>query len=113
MAKQKKGTPRKGKGAHHSAAGQEGRAGEPATGGSIVEFFTASCLCQGRVSIDGVYQGESRDAGGLRVFQCAAGLHDVTMEYQNGGPGQKQTRRVMITGTTPILPMAIPFICEI
>jgi hypothetical protein len=78
-----------------------------------MEFFTASCLCKGKVSVDGVYQGESKDGGALRVFQCAAGLHDITMEYQNGGPSQKLTRRVMITGTTPTLPMAIPFICEL
>ena len=78
-----------------------------------MEFFTASCLCQGKVSIDGIYQGESRDGKALHVFQCGAGLHDVTLEYQNNGSIQKKTRRVMITGTTRILPMAIPFICEL
>ena len=78
-----------------------------------MEFFTASCLCKGKVSVDGVYQGVSRDGNSLRVFQCCAGLHDITMEYQNGGPCHRQTRRVMITGTTPTLPMAIPFICEL
>jgi len=78
-----------------------------------MEFFTASCLCKGRVSVDGVFQGDNKEGKALHVFQCSAGLHDITMEYQNGGPGQKQTRRVMITGTTPTLPMAIPFICEL
>jgi hypothetical protein len=81
--------------------------------GTIMEFFTAPCLCKARVSIDGVYQGESKDGRALHVFQCVAGLHDITMEYQNGGPCQRQTKRVMITGTTRTLPMEIPFICEL
>ena len=78
-----------------------------------MEFFTTPCLCKGKVSIDGVYQGETRDGGSLRVFQCGAGLHDITLEYRNGGPCQRQTKRVMISGTTPTLPMTIPFICEL
>ena len=78
-----------------------------------MEFFTASCLCKGRVSVDGIYLGESKEGNTLRVFQCGAGLHDITIEYHNGGPSLKQTKRVMITGTTPTVPMAIPFICEL
>jgi hypothetical protein len=78
-----------------------------------MEFFTASCLCKGRVSVDGVYQGESKDGSTLHVFHCDAGLHDITMEYRNGGPCHSKTRRVMITGTIPARPMAIPFICEL
>jgi hypothetical protein len=79
----------------------------------MMEFFTASCLCTGRVSIDGVYQGENKEGATLHVFQCCAGLHDITMEYLNGGTCQRQTKRVMIAGTNRILPMAIPFICEV
>jgi len=78
-----------------------------------MEFFTAPCLCQGRVSIDGIYQGESKEGTALHVFQCCAGLHDITMEYRHNGTCQKKTHRVMIAGTTRILPMAIPFICEL
>jgi hypothetical protein len=76
-----------------------------------MEFFTASCLCKGSVSIDGIYQGESKDGNTLRIFQCCAGLHDITLEYRNNGCCRKKTQRVMITGTTPLLPMGIPFIC--
>jgi hypothetical protein len=78
-----------------------------------MEYFTASCLCQGKVSVDGVYQGESREGDALRVFQCGAGLHDVTLEFQHNGSCHRKTKRVMIAGTTRILPLAIPFICEI
>jgi len=78
-----------------------------------MEFFTASCLGKGKVLVDGVYQGESKDGTTLHVFQCSAGLHDITLEFLTNGSCHKKTRRVMITGTTPILPMAIPFICEL
>lgn len=78
-----------------------------------MEFFTAPCLCKGKVSVDGVYRGENKNGKTLQVFQCEAGLHDITLEYQNGGPSQKHTRRIMLTGTTPTLPLSIPFICEL
>ena len=78
-----------------------------------MEFFTTSCLGKGKVSVDGVYQGESKDGTTLHVFQCEAGLHDITLENENNGSRQVQTRRVMISGTNAILPLAIPFICEL
>jgi hypothetical protein len=78
-----------------------------------MEFFIAPCLCKGKISIDGSYQGENKEGDTLRVFQCGAGLHDITMEYRNSGPHQRQTKRVMIAGTNRILPMVIPFICEL
>ena len=78
-----------------------------------MEYFTASCLCRGEVSIDGISQGENKVGDTPRIFCCCAGLHDITLDYRGDGACQRQTKRVMITGTTPILPLAIPFICEL
>ena len=78
-----------------------------------MEYFTASCLCKGKVSVDGVYQGESKEGNALHVFQCGPGLHDVTLEFQTKESCHRKTMRVMIAGTTRIAPLAIPFICEL
>jgi len=78
-----------------------------------MEFFTARCLRRGMISIDGSYQGENKDGNTLRIFQCPAGLHDITLEYRSGQTSHKQTRRVMITGTNAIVPMAIAFIAKL
>lgn len=78
-----------------------------------MEFFTASCLCRARVSVDGCYQGENKDGETLHVFQCGAGLHDISLEYRNGGRCRKMTRRVMIAGTNPFVPLAVHFVCEL
>jgi hypothetical protein len=78
-----------------------------------MEFFTAPCLCKGSVLIDGIFQGNNKDGDKLHVFQTSEGLHDITMEYLNGGSIKKQTKRVRIAGTNIIRPMEVPFICEL
>ncbi|HJV64931.1 MAG TPA: hypothetical protein VJ550_04290 [Geomonas sp.] len=78
-----------------------------------MEFFTVSCLRRGRVSIDGSYLGENRSGDTLRVFQCSAGLHDVSLECLTGRQCRVMTQRVMITGTNAILPIRIYFVCDL
>ena len=78
-----------------------------------MEFFTAACLGKGRVSVDGCYQGENKDGNTLHVFQCRAGLHDISLEFQNGRRQRKMTRRVLIAGTSPYLPLEVRFVCDL
>jgi hypothetical protein len=78
-----------------------------------MEFFTASCLRRGKVTVDGCYQGENKDGETLHVFQCCAGLHDISLEYQNGQGCRRITRRVMISGTNAILPKEVRFLCDL
>lgn len=76
-----------------------------------MEYFTVSCQRKGEVSIDGSCQGENRAGGMLRVFQCPAGLHDISLECLIGRRCRIMTQRVMITGTNAILPLQIRFVC--
>jgi len=78
-----------------------------------MEFFTVSCLRRGRVSMDGRYQGENKNGETLQVFQCHAGLHDISLECRIGKKCREMTQRVMITGTNAIVPFVIRFVCEL
>ena len=78
-----------------------------------MEFFTVSCLRKGKVSIDGSYLGENRQGETLRVFQCCAGLHDISLECQFGRKCREMTQRVMIAGTNAILPREVRFYCKL
>lgn len=78
-----------------------------------MEFFTVSCLRKGRVLIDGSYVGENRSGDTLRVFQCATGLHDISLECLTGRRCRVMTQRVMIAGTNAILPVRISFVCDL
>uniref|UniRef100_C6E1K6 PEGA domain-containing protein n=1 Tax=Geobacter sp. (strain M21) TaxID=443144 RepID=C6E1K6_GEOSM len=78
-----------------------------------MEFFTVSCLRRGRVSVDGLYQGENKTGGTLKVFQCRAGLHDVSLECKIGQKCREMTQRVLISGTNAIVPLVIGFVCEV
>jgi hypothetical protein len=77
------------------------------------EFFTVSCQRKGKVSLDGNYLGENRLGGILRVFECLAGLHDISLECLTARRCRIMTQRVMITGTNGILPLQIRFVCEL
>lgn len=76
-----------------------------------MEFFTACCPRSGKVFLDGCYQGENKVGGALHVFQCGAGLHDVSLECIKGAKCRKMTQRVMICGTNPFLPLRLHFLC--
>lgn len=78
-----------------------------------MEFFTVSCLRRGRVSVDGSYLGENKTGDTLHVFQCAPGLHDISLECLTGRQCRVMTQRVMITGTNAILPIRIYFVCDL
>lgn len=78
-----------------------------------MEFFTVSCLRRGRVLVDGLYQGENKTGETLKVFQCRAGLHDVSLECNIGRKCREMTQRVLISGTNAIVPLVIDFVCEI
>lgn len=78
-----------------------------------MEFFTVSCLRRGIVRVDGLYQGENKTGETLRVFQCQAGLHDVSLECRLGRRCLEMTQRVMISGTNAILPVTVRFVCEL
>ena len=78
-----------------------------------MEFFAVSCLRRGKVSVDGLYQGESKTGETLHVFQCPAGLHDVSLECRIGQKCREMTQRVMIAGTNAIVPLVIRFYCEL
>jgi hypothetical protein len=78
-----------------------------------MEFFTVSCLRKGKVSLDGSYLGENKYGETLRVFQCGAGLHDISLECQIGRRCREMTQRVMITGTNAILPRELRFFCDL
>ena len=75
--------------------------------------YIVSCLRKGRVSIDGSYVGENKSGDTLQVFQCAPGLHDVSLECLNGRRCRVMTQRVMIAGTNAILPIRIYFVCDL
>ncbi|HBG04527.1 MAG: hypothetical protein A2075_14220 [Geobacteraceae bacterium GWC2_58_44] len=78
-----------------------------------MEFFTVYCLRKGRVFIDGSYLGENKNGETLRVFQCGAGLHDISLECQFGRKCREMRQRVMITGTNAILPRELRFFCDL
>ena len=78
-----------------------------------MEFFTVSCLRRGKVSIDGTYLGENKQGEFLRVFQCCAGLHDVSLQCQMDRRCREMTQRVLISGTNAILPKEIRFFCDL
>ena len=78
-----------------------------------MEFFTVSCLRRGKVSLDGRYLGENKTGETLRVFDCSAGRHDISLECQIGQKCSEMTQRVMIAGTNAIVPMVIRFVCEL
>lgn len=78
-----------------------------------MEFFTVSCLRQGKVSLDGEYLGENKQGGMLRVFQCREGLHDISLECLTGRRCRTMTQRVLVTGTNGILPLQVRFVCEL
>jgi hypothetical protein len=77
-----------------------------------MEFFTVSCLRRGKVSIDGCYQGNNKDGETLHVFQCGAGLHDISLECQVGQKCREMTQRVRISGTNAIVPIVVRFLCD-
>jgi len=76
-----------------------------------MEYFTALSLRRGTIYLDGTCLGESTRGDAPRLFCCPPGLHDITLEYRRNGQRLRLTRRLMITGTTPILPLTIWFIC--
>jgi hypothetical protein len=78
-----------------------------------MEYFTVVCLRQGKVSLDGQCLGENKTGGGLTVFQCLAGLHDVSLACLKGRRCRTMTQRVMIAGTNGILPLRISFVCDL
>lgn len=78
-----------------------------------MEFFTVSCQRKGTVSIDGCCLGESRNGKALRVFECRAGLHDISLECHFGRKCRQMTQRVMLAGTNAFVPKEIRFICDI
>ena len=78
-----------------------------------MEYFTVSCMRKGRVSIDGCYLGMNKMGGGVRVFQCQAGLHDISLECTRGRRCRVMTQRVMIAGTNAILPVQVRFVCDL
>jgi hypothetical protein len=78
-----------------------------------MEFFTVSCQRKGKVSLDGSYQGENTNGEILRVFQCCAGLHDISLECQIGRRCREMTQRIRLSGTNPYLPKEIRFICDL
>ncbi len=78
-----------------------------------MEYFTVSCQRRGSVSIDGLYQGENTNGDTLRVFQCSAGLHDISLECRLGQRCREMTQRVLISRTNAIVPMVIRFFCEL
>lgn len=78
-----------------------------------MEFFTVCCLRKGKVTMDGSYLGESKNGENLRVFECRAGLHDISLECQIGGKCLEMTQRVLITGTNPFVPKELRFFCEL
>lgn len=78
-----------------------------------MEYFTVSCQRRGSVSVDGLYQGENKNGETLRVFQCCAGLHDVSLRCQIGQRCREMTQRVTISGTNAIVPLVIRFFCEL
>lgn len=81
--------------------------------GTSMEFFTVSCLRKGKVSIDGSYLGDNKKGDALRLFQCDAGLHDISLECQIGQKCREMTQRVMITGTNPFVPKEFRFFCNL
>lgn len=76
-----------------------------------MEFFTVSCQRKGRVVVDGEFVGENKTGDTLRVFECIAGLHDVSLECLIGRKCRIMTQRVMISGTNGIVPLQIRFVC--
>lgn len=78
-----------------------------------MEFFTVCCLRRGRVSVDGLYQGENKTGDAPRLFQCRAGLHDISLECRVGGICKEMTQRVLVSGTNAIVPMVVRFVCEL
>lgn len=76
-----------------------------------MEFFTVACLRRGKVLLDGRYLGENKSGGSLRVFECAPGRHDISLECRIGGKCTEMKQRVLIAGTTAFVPMAIRFFC--
>lgn len=78
-----------------------------------MEFFTVSCQRKGTVSVDGLYQGENKSGETLKVFQCCAGLHDISLQCQVGQKCREMTQRVIISGTNAIVPLVIRFFCDL
>lgn len=78
-----------------------------------MEYFTVSCQRRGSVSIDGLYQGENTKGDTLRVFQCSAGLHDISLQCRLGQRCREMTQRVLISRTSAIVPMVIRFFCDL
>ena len=58
-------------------------------------------------------QGENKRGETLHVFQCRAGLHDVSLKCQVGQKCREMTQSVMITGTNAIIPSVIRFVCDL
>ena len=78
-----------------------------------MEFFTVSCLRKGKVSVDGNCLGDNKKGDMLCVFQCDAGLHDISLECQIGKKCREMTQRVMIAGTNPFVPREFRFFCDL
>jgi hypothetical protein len=78
-----------------------------------MEYFTAICPRKARVYIDGSYQGENKEGETLHVFQCSAGLHDISLECEKDKASRRLTQRVMISGTTGISPLQLHFLFEL
>lgn len=78
-----------------------------------MEYFAVSCLRRGMVSLDGHCQGASMEGESLQVFQCDAGLHDISLECQIGKRCREMTQRVMIAGTNAIVPKVVRFMCDL
>jgi hypothetical protein len=77
-----------------------------------VEFYTVSCQREGRVFLDGCDQGDNKCGGIPRVFECEAGLHDVSLQCLIGRKCRIMTQRVIISGTNGIVPLQIRFVCS-
>jgi hypothetical protein len=78
-----------------------------------MEYFTVSCQRKGTVSVDGLCVGDNKSGETLQVFQCRAGLHDISLQCRIGQRCREMTQRVTISGTNAIVPLVIRFFCDL
>ncbi len=76
-----------------------------------MEFFSVPCPGKGKVSIDGVFQGDSKVDEKLHVFQCNEGTHEIAMACLVGRTCRRAVQEMVIAGTNPILPQEVTFTC--
>lgn len=77
-----------------------------------MEFFVCPCPEIGNVILDGKGQGPNKNGAGKRLTKmCNEGLHTVALQCPAGKTCSPQQVDVEITGTDPIFPMEVPFLC--